>query len=993
MRIKDLHIYGFGRFENEFIQFEDTDLQVIYGENESGKSTLMAFVDYMLFGFPKRSEKRLRYEPKTTQAYGGKLRIETADHEVLTIERKGGASGTVTILKEDGNSVDEGFLSQLLGEVNHQTFRDVFSFNLDGLQKVNEIKSEQLGEYLFNAGLTGAQQLNEISAALEDNQNKLFKPNGKNPVLNQKLNKLQELEQNVKQWRKKLDEYNRMRSELADKREGLAEYEGAKNSLELKLTELYHIQSINPLIERINTIECQLTELPGATPFPEEGLERFRSLKERQIELTGDCEHTEDLIRKNEEAIHTLQLDDKLMYQSSKINELESSFRLFKGRLEDYHKLKERIDYLEHEIDDEIRAIGQEWTGERIQSVNTDLVTKQQLMTRIKRLDQSNEDQKRLDEDLLHTREKLEENEAKRERVRKQILPEETVQSYREKVTSLSSQSPDFLRKRVENIKSLQHASEENPTNRIIIWAMIVLGVVLTGIWMMQGDYVAGLIIGISLIGTGFLLRKNDGSGKSELLERQISDLENELDNHHESYDASELDRLNQLIISQQQLAVQHEHLKEHERELEKRYHEVARRYDKWEIEHHQVKDEVAEWRELSHIPINIPDNMLLEIFDRINQLKKRLTERSHLKGSLSQLHEEITGFENAVKEIATTIHLDSTQSIDNIMSQLSIRLDEEKKKREEKEALARSIDDLREHYEGLTKKLAQYTQEIQALFQKAEVQDEEAFRQKGKANDKYEKWTEQLQMVRSQLEATTDRKTIEHLEKNPDEVLNLSSRLTELEEEYDGINSAIDRLRDECSRLQASITHLEEDGTYSNQLHALHLAQSEFIAEAKKWAVYRTAQYILDRAKRNYQAERQPRVIKRAENYFSALTEGGYKRIIAPKGEASFLIERNDRVVFRPEELSRATMEQLYLSLRIALAEEYENQGEFPLIMDDILVNFDEKRRNLAFDLIKSIAGERQVLYFTCHETTAAYLGDRPLRLPATAELEIQTY
>ncbi|MCF6411026.1 ATP-binding protein [Pseudalkalibacillus salsuginis] len=993
MRIKDLHIYGFGRFENEFIQFEDTDLQVIYGDNESGKSTLMAFMDYMLFGFPKRSEKRLRYEPKTTQAYGGKLRIETIEHGLLTVERKGGASGTVTILKEDGERVDEGFLSQLLGEVNHQAFHDVFSFNLDGLQMVNEIKSEQLGEYLFNAGLTGAQQLNEISTAFEENQNKRFKPNGKNPLLNQKLNNLQELEQNVKQWRKKLDEYNRMRAELADKKEELAQYERTKKSLQQKLTELQHIQSINPLIERKNTIEHQLMELPVATPFPEEGLERFRSLKERKIELIGDCEHTEDLIRKNEEETHALQLDGKWMHLSSEIIELESSYRLFKGRLEDYHKMEERIDYLQQEIDHEIRTIGQEWTEERIQSVKTDLVTKQQLMTRLKRFDQSKEDQKRLDEGLLQARELLETNEAKRVRIKKQILPEETVQSYREKVTHLSSQSPEFIKERIERLKSLQHPSVENPTSRITIWVLIVLGVVLAGIWIMNGDYAAGMIIGISLIGTGFLLHKNDGTGKGDLLEQQIKDLENELDGRHKSYDPSELDRLNQLILNQQQLVVQYEHLKEHERDLEKRYQEVARRYDEWEINHHRVKDELAEWRELCHMPVNVPDNMLLEIFDRISQLKKRLTERSHLKKGLEKLLGEITGYEDAVKKIADTVQIDSTQSIDKLMAQLSSRLDEEKKKRKERQSLTRSIADLREHHEGLKKKLAQYTQEIQKLFQKAEVHDEEAFRQKGKANDKYEKWTGQLQMVRSQLESTTDQKTIEHLEQNPEELLNLLSRLKESEEELEGTISIIDRLRDECSRLQATITHLEEDGTYSNQLHTLHLAKSEFLEEAKKWAVYRTAQHILDRAKRNFQAERQPRVINRAENYFFAMTEGGYTRIIAPKGEESFLIERNDGVIFRPEELSRATMEQLYLSLRIALAEEYENKGDFPLIMDDILVNFDEKRRKLAFDLIRSIAGDRQVLYFTCHGTTAAHLSGRPLRLPAITERETQTY
>ncbi|WP_221568835.1 AAA family ATPase [Alkalihalobacillus sp. TS-13] len=993
MRIIDLHIYGFGRFENEFIQFEETEVQAIYGENESGKSTVMAFIEYMLFGFPKRSEKRLRYEPKTTQAYGGKLRIETAEHGFLTIERKGDASGTVTIVKEDGSNEGEAFLQQVLGEVNHQTFRDVFSFNLDGLQKVNEIKSEQIGEYLFNAGLTGAQQLNQISKSLEEQQNRLFKPNGKNPVLNQKLNHLHELEQKVKQWSKKLDEYNRMKSELEDKREALSKSERAKNGLDQKRTELKHLQSINPLLEQKNTIENQLKSLPTAVPFPEEGLDRFQSLKERQIELHSDRKHVEDLIRKNKEVYDAIYLNDEMLDHAPRINELESNFRLYKGRQEDYSKLNERIEYLQQEIDNEMQVIGQKWTEETIRSINTDLVTKQQLISKLKRLDQSEEEQKRLDEDLLNARGELEENEAKRTRLKEQMLPEGTIQSYRVKVEDLSSQSPELLKGRIETLKSLQSASKGNSINGMIIWAMIGLGIVLTGMWMMQGDYIAGLIIGISLVGAGILLNKKGGLDNEQDLKRQITELEAELRNHQDSNDVSELDHLNQLLNDQQQLAVQLDHLKDHEQALAKRYQDVARRYDQWEIKHHQTVEELSSWREMAHIPPNVPDELLLEIFERIDHLKKRLTERSHLKKRLAQLQTELSKFESAVRDISRACHIDSNHGIEQNLSQLSRQLKEQMKKREEKYSLAVSIEELQEQYEGLLTKYTKYTDEIEILFTLAEVEGEETFREKGKANERYEKWTEQLQMVDAQLQASTDWKIIEHLENDPSKLSNLQARLEKLDEELETTNKDIDMLRDDCSRLQAAITHLEEDGTYSNQLHSYHLAKSEFIEEAKKWAVYRTAQYVLDRAKQNYQSERQPRVIKRAAGYFTVLTEGEYNRIIAPKGEESFLIERKDRVVFKPEELSRATMEQLYLSLRFALAEEYENQGDFPLIMDDILVNFDEKRRNLACKLIRSIAEERQVLYFTCHGNAVAYLTEKPLQLPDRASLEVQTY
>ena len=49
MRILDLHIDGFGKFHDLSVSF-DKDLNVVYGKNEAGKSTLHTFIRCMLFG-------------------------------------------------------------------------------------------------------------------------------------------------------------------------------------------------------------------------------------------------------------------------------------------------------------------------------------------------------------------------------------------------------------------------------------------------------------------------------------------------------------------------------------------------------------------------------------------------------------------------------------------------------------------------------------------------------------------------------------------------------------------------------------------------------------------------------------------------------------------------------------------------------------------------------------------------------------------------------
>ena len=73
-----------------------------------------------------------------------------------------------------------------------------------------------------------------------------------------------------------------------------------------------------------------------------------------------------------------------------------------------------------------------------------------------------------------------------------------------------------------------------------------------------------------------------------------------------------------------------------------------------------------------------------------------------------------------------------------------------------------------------------------------------------------------------------------------------------------------------------------------------------------------------------------------------------------------------------RPGHLSRGTSEQLYLCVRLGLASEVGNRAEpLPLVMDDVLVNFDSSRaRAMAIEL-RAFAERHQVLIFTCHSFT----------------------
>jgi len=148
MVIKEIHIYGYGKFENYRLE-NLQQVQVIFGKNEAGKSTLRSFIQSILFGFPMKNQNEPRYEPKNHAKYGGKIVLYHPEYGRVVVERvKGKAQGDVSVFLEDGTYGEEELLSALLGQLDKGLFQSVYSFDIHGLQNIQRLKGEELEPFL-----------------------------------------------------------------------------------------------------------------------------------------------------------------------------------------------------------------------------------------------------------------------------------------------------------------------------------------------------------------------------------------------------------------------------------------------------------------------------------------------------------------------------------------------------------------------------------------------------------------------------------------------------------------------------------------------------------------------------------------------------------------------------------------------------------------------------------------------------------------------------
>jgi len=132
----------------------------------------------------------------------------------------------------------------------------------------------------------------------------------------------------------------------------------------------------------------------------------------------------------------------------------------------------------------------------------------------------------------------------------------------------------------------------------------------------------------------------------------------------------------------------------------------------------------------------------------------------------------------------------------------------------------------------------------------------------------------------------------------------------------------------------------------------------------------------ILARAEREFREEHQPDVLRRASDYFARISGGRYRRVDVLDDDTGLLgvtpDGRSDPIAVG-EPISRGTLDQIYLSLRLGVLDHLdEGRERLPLILDDALLRMDDARRRGVYALLGAMTPTRQVWILTCNRALA---------------------
>ncbi|MFC4738271.1 ATP-binding protein [Bacillus daqingensis] len=199
MKLTRIYIRSYYKWKDQFWELENRT--IFTGKNEAGKTTIMAFIEGVLFGFS---------DQEMTGAGGSLLFEESGTSWLIEREQKRTIRGERSIYCNG-----EPYHGELLTDISLPIFRSLYRLDLDHLQDMQKRDSQEVGSLLYDTSFSGLKRLIEEDKRRSKDRTKLFKPRGRKTELNETAAKLDQLQQQIKQAEQELDRYEQLKEEDA----------------------------------------------------------------------------------------------------------------------------------------------------------------------------------------------------------------------------------------------------------------------------------------------------------------------------------------------------------------------------------------------------------------------------------------------------------------------------------------------------------------------------------------------------------------------------------------------------------------------------------------------------------------------------------------------------------------------------------------------------------------------------------------------------------
>ncbi len=303
MIIKKFDIEGFGKFSGQAIDFKP-GFNLIFGKNEDGKSTLMAFIKLMFYGgggakgTDISKNTRRKYAPWNGSAMSGAVEFESSGTEIRLHKefKKTAATDKTTVYNLStgeklsypaSSEMGRIFFDMEQGEFERSVFIDSFGgFSTDA-------SSDSLAMRIANLSVSGDENISQstirsrIDAACEE----LVSKSGKKGMLVDAQSKLEELKHSLEQLIFQTESQHTLMTDINELKNEIAILESSLESAENASKVAAAIKTLGgytTLLEKLSIKKHSLDKLAGYSLSSDSAKELLKKCKELKSNMSAE---------------------------------------------------------------------------------------------------------------------------------------------------------------------------------------------------------------------------------------------------------------------------------------------------------------------------------------------------------------------------------------------------------------------------------------------------------------------------------------------------------------------------------------------------------------------------------------------------------------------------------------------------------------------------------------------------------------------------------
>ena len=1010
MKISGIQVDSFGHWKGLEIPDLSSQVTVIHGPNEAGKSTLLHLIRAVLYGFSPQQHARFippRYPGDiggsvTLGGPNGRYRVRRClppQPDAILHD----AEGNLSIESLDGGLQGRHLLPTLLCGVDDAIFRNVFAVGLSEMQHLATLSDTEAAQQLYGLA-AGADRVSvsQVSRALQAARQRQLDPNAAQSIT-ELLRRRDELRDSgvttaphATRWFALVEEQQKLGRELESLERQRKRFGQALTSSESR-------SALREQFKRCRQLQRRVASEPDHPQIPADVVKRLGQLTSQIRTHRTNWEKIRGRRRDVRDQARRISASPALLHHAETIESLHQRAAWIGELNENVTRAATQVEETEFELQGEFERIGLRIAG-HLQTfpLVTDAMVEQlreparaarklrekiEACTEVERRsrEEAEQLQRRLDSELNSTQSvdvtrQLNKLEQRGQLLRSRIQLDARIESAQRKLQSERRESHRLMKKELLPWRLLMLLGIVFSIGMTLLLAACfgrTLGLDLDDRWSLG---ILGVAVGIApLMMRGlveFAARREADACRDEIesgqkqihrwlreREQVTAQLPADSEPWQAQLQANEDERVRladlQPLETARQESLQRMETARSEKETATRLQSDARQRWKNKLQEFQLPTSMtpSQFGQIAH-----GDSNMGQLRQRLVGLHAELDEK---RAELKEVQERV---DNLFERSAIVPESDR---LEDQIEQLYRALVETRDKRQQRDNLHRRWrDDGREQQQVArdAKRLQQKKQELVARYGVVDAQELKARAKKRRAAVKQQRDRDQaIRQLAGKLGTLANAKKLRQWI----DAGTFERQLRSWESEYDKLQQRINQLHERRGELNEQVRHVTAQRASTSTLSERGELESRLTQQLERWQVLAATSLMLDSVRKSYEADRQPATLAEASGYMKRLTNGRYARIWTPFGESSLCVDDQDGRPIQVEHLSRGTREMVFLSLRLSLAAAYGRRGSgLPLILDDVFVNFDAERSRWAAETVVDFAQNgQQVLVFTCHD------------------------